>query len=42
MQADPMNYVERDAMSAEAGMIIFNSGSNTFQGFNGTSWVDLH
>ncbi len=42
MQADPMNYVERDAMPAEAGMIIFNSGSNTFQGFNGTSWVDLH
>jgi len=42
MQADPMDFVTRDEITAEAGMIIFNSSSNTFQGFNGTSWVDLH
>ena len=35
------NFANRDSMTAEPGMIIFNTSNNTFQGFNGTSWVDL-
>jgi hypothetical protein len=34
-------YAQRDSMSAEAGMIIFNSSSNKFEGYNGSAWVVL-
>lgn len=34
-------FAQRDSMTPEAGMIIFNSSNNRFQGFNGTTWVDL-
>lgn len=34
-------FAQRDSMSPEAGMIIFNSSNKKFQGYNGTAWVDL-
>lgn len=34
-------FAQRDSMNPEAGTIIFNSSNKKFQGFNGTSWVDL-
>jgi hypothetical protein len=40
-KAKGTNFANRDAMTTEPGMIIFNTSNNTFQGFNGTSWVDL-
>ena len=40
-KAKGTNFANRDSMTAEPGMIIFNTSNNTFQGFNGTSWVDL-
>jgi len=35
-------FADRDSMAAEAGMILFNTSNNKFQGYDGTSWVDLH
>lgn len=35
-------FAERDSMTPEAGMIIFNKSNNKFQGYTGTTWVDLH
>ena len=35
-------FADRDSMTAEAGMILFNTSNNKFQGYDGTSWVDLH
>ena len=37
-----MTTTARDAMTASAGMVIFNSSTNKLQVYNGTSWVDLH
>ena len=37
-----MTFAARDSMVAEAGMIIFNTSSSKFQGYTGTTWVDLH
>ena len=34
-------FADRDSMTPEAGMILFNTSNNKFQGYNGTSWVDL-
>ena len=34
-------YAQRDSMAAEAGMIIFNSSSKKFEGYNGSAWVVL-
>jgi len=28
--------------STEAGAVIFNTDTNTFQGYTGTAWADLH
>lgn len=36
------NFAARDSMTAEAGMIIFNTSNNKFQGYTGSAWVDLH
>ena len=33
---------ERNALTAEAGMIIFNSTDNKHQAYNGTSWNNLY
>jgi len=32
----------RNALTPEAGMMIFNTTDSKFQGYNGTTWVDLH
>ena len=36
-----LTTTERDALTAVAGMIIFNSTTGQFEGYNGTSWVAL-
>lgn len=41
-QADPIDFVKRDALAAQEGMIIFNTNTKKFQGFTGSNWVDLH
>ena len=41
-KANGHTFATRDSMTAEAGMIIFNSSTNKFQGYTGTAWVDLH
>jgi hypothetical protein len=41
-KAKGQTFAERDSMTAEAGMIIFNTSANKFQGYTGSSWVDLH
>lgn len=42
MQARGTTFAERDSMSAEPGMIIYNTNSGKFQGYTATGWVDLH
>ena len=37
-----MTTTARNAMTASAGMVIYNSSTNKLQVYNGTSWVDLH
>ena len=41
-KARGMPFSTRDSLTAEPGMIIFNESNNTFQGYTGSSWVDLH
>lgn len=36
---DLVTTAERDALTAEAGMIIYNTDDNEYQYYNGTSWV---
>lgn len=40
-KAKGTTFAGRDSIAAEAGMIIFNSSNNKFQGYTGTAWVDL-
>jgi len=37
-----LTTVERDALTPAAGMIIYNTTDNKFQGRTGVAWVDLH
>lgn len=37
-----LTTVERDALTPEMGMVIYNTTDNKFQGRTGTAWVDLH
>jgi hypothetical protein len=37
-----LTTVERDALTAEMGMVIYNTTDNKFQGRTGVAWVDLH
>lgn len=37
-----MTTAERDAMTAEAGMVIFNSTLSKHQGFDGTTWNNFY
>ena len=37
-----LTTVERDALTAESGMIIYNTTDSKFQGRTGAAWVDLH
>jgi hypothetical protein len=39
--ANGTTYSERDGMSPKEGMIIFNKNSKKFEGYNGTTWVEL-
>ena len=41
LQTGTYTATERTDLSPAAGMIIFNTSVNKFQGYNGTSWVDL-
>lgn len=33
---------ERNAITWEIGQIIYNSTTNKFQGYNGSSWLDFN
>ena len=33
---------ERDALAAEAGMVVFNTTTSKHQGYNGSSWSDFY
>lgn len=41
-KAQGTTFSQRDSMLAQPGMIIFNVSNQKFQGYTGTSWVDLH
>jgi|TARA_R100000008_G_scaffold42854_1_gene24735 hypothetical protein len=36
-----LTTTERDALTAVNGMIIYNSSTNKFQGYEGGSWANL-
>jgi hypothetical protein len=37
-----MTETERNALTAVAGMMIYNTDANVFQGYNGSLWKDFH
>jgi hypothetical protein len=37
-----LTTTQRDALTAAAGMIIFNTTTSKFQGYDGASWQDFH
>ena len=37
-----MTTAQRDAVTAVAGMLVYNSTTNKLQVYNGTTWADLH
>lgn len=37
-----MTTTQRDALTAVDGMVVFNTTTQKFQGYDGTSWVDLN
>lgn len=37
-----MNSTERDALTAIAGMVIFNTTTNKHQGYDGSAWQDFY
>lgn len=41
-KAQGTTFAQRDGMTAQQGMIIFNVNNKKFQGYTGTEWVDLH
>ena len=41
IQFGTMTTTQRDALSAENGMVIYNSSANKFQGYENGSWVNL-
>jgi hypothetical protein len=41
LQTSTYTATERNEFTPATGMIIFNTSTNKFQGYNGTSWVDL-
>jgi len=40
-QFGTFTYLERDALTPAAGMVIWNSDSTQFEGFDGTNWINL-
>ena len=41
VQFGSLTYLQRDALASAAGMVIWNSSSLQFEGFNGTNWINL-
>jgi len=39
---EPMTTTVRDALTAEAGMVVFNTTDTKLQVYDGSAWVDLH
>jgi hypothetical protein len=37
-----MTETERNSLTAVAGMMIYNTDANVFQGYNGSLWKDFH
>ena len=37
-----MTTTQRNALTAAEGMIIFNTSDDKFQGYTGSTWVNLH
>jgi hypothetical protein len=37
-----LTTAQRDALTPTAGMILFNTSTSKFQGYDGTTWQDLH
>jgi len=37
-----LTTTQRNALTAAAGMMIYNSTTNKHQGYDGTSWNDLY
>ena len=42
LKSKGMTFADRDSLTPEAGMIVFNTSNNKFQGYTGSGWVDLH
>lgn len=40
--ASRMNSTQRDAMTAIAGMVVFNTTTNKHQGYDGSAWQDFY
>ena len=41
MQFGSLTTTERDALTAANGMVIYNSSTNKFQGYENGNWVNL-
>jgi hypothetical protein len=41
IRLNSLTTTQRDALIATAGLVIFNSTTNTVQAYNGTSWADV-
>ena len=41
VQFGSLTTTERNALTAAAGMVIWNSTTTQFEGFNGTNWINL-
>ena len=42
LKVQNLTTVERDALTAENGMIIYNTTTNKFQGYENGSWAELN
>lgn len=40
-QFGSLTYLERDALTPAAGMVIWNSDSSQFEGYDGSNWINL-
>ena len=41
VQFGSLTTAERNALTAAAGMVIWNSTTTQFEGFDGTNWINL-
>jgi|TARA_R100000081_G_C4760931_1_gene139825 hypothetical protein len=42
LKVSRLTTTQRDALTAAVGMIIYNTTDSKFQGYAGSSWVNLH